>query len=66
MKFLKLGEVCKGRLDDGRSVVAAKYRNPEKPEETWSGRGKMARWLREKLEAGGKLEDFLVRKRDRA
>ncbi|MCP3956481.1 MAG: H-NS histone family protein [bacterium] len=48
----------------GRRVVAPKYRDPERPDLTWSGRGKMVRWLREKLEAGGKLEDFLVMKRD--
>ncbi len=39
-----------------------KYRDPEKPENTWAGRGKMPGWLKEKLEAGSSLDDFLVDK----
>lgn len=39
-----------------------KYRDPEKPENMWAGRGKQPGWLKEKLEAGAKLEDFLVDK----
>lgn len=37
-----------------------KYRDPAKPENTWAGRGKQPFWLKEKLEAGAKLEDFLI------
>lgn len=37
-----------------------KYRDPEKPENTWTGRGKRPGWLREKLKDGAKLEDVLV------
>lgn len=33
--------------------VAPKYRNPENPSETWSGRGRTPRWLAA-LEAKGK------------
>ena len=29
---------------------------------TWAGRGAQPRWLREKLKAGAKLEDFAVQK----
>ena len=39
-----------------------KYRDPAKPENTWAGRGKQPMWLKEKLEAGAKLEDFLINK----
>ena len=39
-----------------------KYRDPAKPENTWAGRGKKPMWLKEKLEAGAKLEDFLIDK----
>lgn len=39
-----------------------KYRDPEKPECTWAGRGKQPGWLKEKLEAGASLEDFLIDK----
>lgn len=41
--------------------AAVKYRNPDNPNETWSGRGRPARWITEKLKRkGAKLEDFLV------
>ncbi len=39
-----------------------KYRDPEKPENTWAGKGKQPGWLKEKLEAGASLDDFLVDK----
>ncbi len=46
---------------DGRADVKPKYRDPEDARRTWSGRGNMARWLREKLAVpGAKLEDFAV------
>ncbi len=39
--------------------VEVKYRNPDNPEETWSGRGRMANWLKEKIKKRGvKIEDF--------
>jgi DNA-binding protein H-NS len=40
--------------------VAIKYR--DKSGNTWAGRGAHPVWLREKLEAGAKLEDFAVHK----
>lgn len=39
-----------------------KYRDPEKPENMWAGRGKQPGWLKEKIEAGASLDDFLVDK----
>lgn len=39
--------------------VAVKYRDPESGQ-TWTGRGLRPKWLREKIDAGGKLESFLV------
>lgn len=47
-----LGKVRKGK-------VKAKYRDP-KTNETWSGRGRMASWLKSKHDAGEKLEKYLV------
>jgi DNA-binding protein H-NS len=38
--------------------VAIKYRDSEG--NTWAGRGAQPVWLREKLKAGSKLEDFAV------
>ena len=40
--------------------VAVKYR--DKSGNTWAGRGAQPVWLREKLKAGAKLDDFAVHK----
>lgn len=40
--------------------VAAKYRNPSNPAETWSGRGKHPRWMAGEIAKGRKAEDFLI------
>src|SRR5262249_46243971 len=37
----------------------------DKSGNTWAGRGAQPRWLREKLKAGAKLEDFAVNKSKR-
>jgi len=48
------GSSLKGRK------VPVKYR--DKSGNTWAGRGAQPVWLREKLKAGAKLEDFAVHK----
>lgn len=40
--------------------VAAKYRNPANPEQTWTGRGMKPVWLRSLLEQGRGIEEFLI------
>ena len=35
-----------------RGPVAAKYRNPENPDQTWSGRGRQPAWYKNALEYG--------------
>lgn len=42
--------------------VAPKYRNPDNPKETWTGRGKQPRWMAAMVKKGKKPEDFLIRK----
>ncbi|MBB1472844.1 MULTISPECIES: H-NS histone family protein [unclassified Luteimonas] len=46
----------------GRTLgkVAPKYRNPENPAETWTGRGMKPRWLAAQLAAGKSAEEFLI------
>ena len=39
---------------------AARYRDPEVPDNVWSGRGKHPAWLRERLEQGRSLDEFAV------
>jgi DNA-binding protein H-NS len=40
--------------------VFPKYRNPQIPGETWSGRGKRPRWLVAAMKSGRKIEDFKI------
>jgi DNA-binding protein H-NS len=53
-----------GKLERGKgapaAVVQPKYRHPEDPSLTWSGRGKRPRWLAEALASGKSLEDFAI------
>jgi DNA-binding protein H-NS len=49
-----------GRSSLKGTKVPAKYR--DKDGNTWAGRGAQPVWLRDKLKAGAKLEDFAVQK----
>jgi len=40
--------------------VEAKFRNPDNPSDTWSGRGKTPRWLAGLIAAGRKLDEFRI------
>jgi DNA-binding protein H-NS len=40
--------------------VLPKYQNPERPFETWSGRGNQPRWVAAHLRTGKKVDDLLV------
>lgn len=54
----------RGRAGKGtgkRSSVAPKYRNPENPAETWSGRGRQPLWLAHALKRRGtSIDSFLI------
>ena len=41
--------------------VVPKYRNPDRPSETWAGRGKKPRWLAAQLKSGKRIDDFRIR-----
>jgi DNA-binding protein H-NS len=41
-------------------IVLPKYQNPDRPGETWSGRGKQPRWLAAHLKAGKTIDDFRI------
>lgn len=41
--------------------VKPKYHNPHNPSETWTGRGKTPRWVRDALESGMSMDDLLIR-----
>jgi len=44
----------------GGAAVAPKYRHPENPALTWSGRGKRPIWVNEALASGKTLDDLAV------
>ena len=53
-------ELLDGRKK-GKGSVAAKYRDPKNPENTWTGRGRMPRWMTAATKGGkSKKEDFLI------
>jgi DNA-binding protein H-NS len=62
----RLGDEAGGYRKRGRGSslkgrrVTIKYR--DRSGNTWAGRGAQPVWLREKLKAGAKLEDFAVQK----
>ena len=43
-----------------RASAAAKYRHPENPALTWSGRGRKPHWFVEALEAGKTASDLAI------
>lgn len=50
-----------GKARKGKGSVAAKYRDPKNPENTWTGRGRMPRWMAAATKGGkAKKEDFLI------
>jgi DNA-binding protein H-NS len=44
-----------------KGTVAVKYRDPKNPENTWTGRGRMPRWMVAATKGGkARKEDFLL------
>jgi DNA-binding protein H-NS len=61
----KAPRAAKQAARKGRKLgkVPVKYRNPTKPSDTWTGRGKQPRWMAEQVKKGKKPEDFLIKKK---
>ena len=55
-------ELFDGRMGKGkRGKVAIKYRDPSNAANTWTGRGRMPRWMTAATKGGkAKKEDFLI------
>ena len=55
-------ELFDGRMGKGkRGKVAVKYRDPSNPANTWTGRGRMPRWMTAATKGGkAKREGFLI------
>jgi DNA-binding protein H-NS len=45
---------------NARSTVKPKYRDNRDPTQTWSGRGRLPRWLHERVKAGENKDDYLI------
>jgi DNA-binding protein H-NS len=56
----KAGKTATRRSAAKGSKVAPKYRNPDNPAETWSGRGKQPRWLAAHTGQGRSLDEFKI------
>ena len=55
-----LSELVDGSSKKGRTPNPAKYRHPENPSLTWSGRGRQPDWIKEALENGRSKDEFLI------
>ena len=48
----KLTDLVSASGKGSKQALEAKFRHPENPELTWSGRGRQPRWFKEQVEAG--------------
>jgi DNA-binding protein H-NS len=55
-----LAELAGGTRKTKRAPAAPKYRHPENPAVTWSGRGRKPQWFVEALKAGKTVEDLII------
>ncbi len=55
-----LSELTDGSGKKGKTPNPPKFRHPENPSLTWSGRGRQPAWIKEALENGTSLDDFLI------
>ena len=57
---LTVSEVLGRKRKQRASPVPAKYRNPDDPGQTWSGRGRQPAWFREAIDEGKSAESLEV------
>jgi DNA-binding protein H-NS len=55
-----LAELVGIETKSSRAPAAAKYRHPENPALTWSGRGRKPQWFVDALAAGKTAEDMAI------
>src|SRR5512132_2382842 len=60
--FVKTGKPAGGKAkpQSSRAKVLPKYRNPDNPEEVWSGRGRQPKWVQAALAEGQTLDDLVI------
>jgi DNA-binding protein H-NS len=55
-----LNQLIDGGVAKPKATPEPKYRHPENPSITWSGRGRKPGWISEGLADGKTLEDFAI------
>jgi DNA-binding protein H-NS len=54
-----LEEIISGKTrKSAKSKGEIKYRHPQKPDLTWTGKGRRPEWIKEAVESGADLEKF--------
>lgn len=46
--------------EKGARKSAPKYRNPEDPRQTWTGRGRQPGWIKDAIASGRPMQDFAI------
>lgn len=60
-KYEKQGKQRRVRKPQQKGLkLLPKYRNPANPKQSWAGRGKTPRWMRDALKAGRSKDDFRI------
>ena len=57
---VSLDAVMGGSNGRKKTVIAPKYRHPENPALTWTGRGRTPKWITEYEAQGGSRDDLLI------
>ena len=57
---LTVSEVLGKKRKNRKSPVPPKYRNPNDPGQTWSGRGRQPAWFREAMDKGKSAESLEI------
>ena len=64
MQAIEKYPLKKGRRGGTRGPVPPKYRNPNDPSQTWTGRGRQPKWVAELLAGGYTIEQLEIHKRE--
>lgn len=59
-KGFTLAELTGAVRKTRKPAAAAKYRHPENPDMTWTGRGRRPGWIKDAIESGRSMSDFEI------
>ena len=49
-----------GKKASKKTIAAPKFRNPENPDQTWSGRGRQPSWYKDAVDAGKSPDSMAI------